>query len=248
MSLGAKLKSLLQPARETHPDIGSFAFTGAPPEGPKSDLERLFWQNEGPVVHKWLHYLPIYERYFAQFRGRPIRFLEIGVFKGGSLRMWRDYLGPEAVICGIDIDPGCAAFDGQAGMVRIGSQDDPDFLRSVVDDMGGVDVVLDDGSHDSRHIRASLDALYPRLAEGGVYMIEDLHCAYWPEWSGGYDAPESFMNDVKRMVDDIHHWYHEHGEAVRATAGHLAGLHVHDSIVVLEKRSSDRPAHHMVGG
>jgi hypothetical protein len=56
------------------------------------------------------------------------------------------------------------------------------------------------------------------------------------------------MNDVKEMVDDIHHWYHHHGQRVRATAGELGAIHIHDSIVVLEKQSVTRPAHHRVGG
>jgi hypothetical protein len=57
--------------------------------------------------------------------------LKIGVSKGGSLALWRKFLGPEAVIFGIDIDPSWAAFDGEFARVRIGSQDDPQFLRSV---------------------------------------------------------------------------------------------------------------------
>jgi hypothetical protein len=126
-----------------------------------------------------------------------VRFLEIGVSKGGSLDMWRSYFGPEAVIYGIDIDEACAQFDGRSAQVRIGSQDDPAFLASVVAEMGGVDVVLDDGSHDSRHIRASLDVLFPLLSEGGVYMMEDLHAAYWVSHSGGYRRPSSIMETVK---------------------------------------------------
>src|SRR5690606_7193808 len=74
------------------------------------DLLRIYAGNTGAVVHKWHHYIPIYDRYFARFRNTPVRFLEIGVSKGGSLQMWRQYLGPEARICGIDINPDCARF------------------------------------------------------------------------------------------------------------------------------------------
>ena len=226
-----------------------FPFRGeAPDPGALSgDLERLFWNNEGPAVHKWLHYFPIYERYFAGFRGTPLRFLEIGVSKGGSLDMWRSYFGPEAVIYGIDIDEACAQFDGRSAQVRIGSQDDPGFLASVVAEMGGVDVVLDDGSHDSRHIRASLDVLFPLLSEGGVYMMEDLHAAYWVSHTGGYRRPASVMETVKTMIDDLHHWYHGRGQSVAATADNLAAIHVHDSITVLEKARQVRPANAVRG-
>ncbi|MEM7270755.1 MAG: class I SAM-dependent methyltransferase [Pseudomonadota bacterium] len=200
------------------------------------------------MVHKWHHYLPIYERYFERFRSKSFRMLEIGVFKGGSLKMWRDYFGEKAQIFGIDINPECARFDGQSAQVRIGSQADPDFLNDVIDEMGGVDVVLDDGSHDSHHIRETLSVVYPRLSVGGVYMIEDLHAAYWPKFSGGYHATSSFMNDVKSIIDDIHHWYHDEGQVNAATSGAVSSLHVYDSIVVLEKETVRPPRHTKVGG
>ncbi|KAG1649488.1 putative 14 protein in nqo3 5'region [Nymphon striatum] len=123
------------------------------------DLLDIYAGNEGVKVHKWHHYLPLYDRYFGQYRNTPVKFLEIGVNNGGSLQMWRRYLGPDAVLCGIDINPDCAQYDGQSGMVRIGSQDDPEFLAEVVKEMGGVDVVLDDGSHRMAHIEKSMRVL-----------------------------------------------------------------------------------------
>lgn len=228
--------------------ISQFEFSGHAPEPSELEgLEALFWNNSKPLVHKWLHYLPIYERHLSQLRSTPLKFLEIGVSKGGSMKMWRDYFGDDATIFGIDIDPKCVEFDGQAGQVRIGSQADRAFLESVVDEMGGVDVILDDGSHDSHHIRASFRELFPKVSEGGLYLIEDLHCAYWPKWSGGYRRKSSFMFDIKQMADDMHHWYHGRGEKIEAAAGHLAGMHIYDSIAVFEKRAVARPVHAQVG-
>ena len=43
----------------------------------------------------------------------------------------------------------------------IGSQADAAFLESVVAEMGGLDVVLDDGSHRMEHIKASFDGAVP---------------------------------------------------------------------------------------
>jgi hypothetical protein len=211
------------------------------------DLLQIYSGNKGAVVHKWHHYIPIYDRYFSRFRNTPLRFLEIGVSKGGSLQMWRRYFGPQAHICGIDIEPACARFDGQAGMVRIGSQDDPAFLSSVVEELGGIDVVLDDGSHHMAHIRASLEVLFPRLAEGGVYMIEDLHCAYWPRYGGGPRQSANFFNIVRALIDDMHRWYHQTPVRVPELDGFLSGVHVHDSIVVLEKHRVYPPVHSVVG-
>ena len=105
-----------------------------PPDHPKPEvtpgtLEDYFWNNEGPIVQKWLHYLPVYEKYLRRYVGKPVRFLEIGVFRGGSLQLWRKYLGDDAILYGIDIEPSCKALDGQSGQVRIGSQDDQDPRR-----------------------------------------------------------------------------------------------------------------------
>ena len=216
--------------------------------GPQGDLLDIYTTTTGSHVHKWHHYLPLYERYFGPWRKPGLRFLEIGVSRGGSLAMWRRYFGPDAVIFGVDIDPTCAAYDGQAGQVRIGSQDDPDFLARVVDEMGGVDVVLDDGSHMMAHVEASLKALFPRLSMGGVYMIEDLHAAYWPEFGGGLRAKANVFNHLRRMVDDMHHWYHDEGAQDAPMAGAVAGLHIHDSLVVLDKAQVHRPTHSIVGG
>ncbi|QFT60277.1 Demethylmacrocin O-methyltransferase [Sulfitobacter sp. THAF37] len=211
------------------------------------DLLDIYARNEGVKVHKWHHYLPLYDRYFSRYRDTPVKFLEIGVNNGGSLQMWRRYLGADAVLCGIDINPDCAQYDGQSGMVRIGSQDDPEFLAAVVEEMGGIDVVLDDGSHRMPHIEASLRVLFPLLTTGGTYMIEDLHTAYYPRFGGGFDAPENFYNTVRRMIDDMHMWYHNNKPAhIPEMKREISGVHVHDSIVVIDKAEAQRPTHSRV--
>ncbi|MBC2835455.1 class I SAM-dependent methyltransferase [Paragemmobacter straminiformis] len=227
----------------TGPDIAAdirekYGFSG--------DLLDIYTTGSPRLVHKWHHYIPIYDQYFARWRGKPVRFLEIGVFKGGSLSMWRRYLGPEAIIYGIDIDPACAAFNGPEAQVRIGSQDDPDFLRRVVEEMGGVDVVLDDGSHMMGHIRTSLETLFPLLSVGGTYMVEDLHTAYWRLYGGGYLRRTNFFHLVREIVDDMHATYHSKGKRHAAVSDWCAGIHLHDSIVVLDKAQTHRPTHSMV--
>ena len=211
------------------------------------DIVDFFANNTGPAVHKWHHYIPVYDRYFSKFRNRPVRFLEIGVQNGGSLQMWRKYFGPDARICGIDIDPKCIELDGQAAMVRIGSQDDPEFLRSVIEELGGVDIVLDDGSHLMPHMRASLRILFPLLSEGGFYMIEDLHCAYMGQYGGGIRRKANFFNHVREIIDDMHRWYHPMPPRVPELDRIVSGIHVHDSIVVFEKNRVHPPVHSKVG-
>jgi hypothetical protein len=210
-------------------------------------LGEIFTGNKGNVVHKWHHYIPIYDRYFQPYVGKPVRFLEIGVSKGGSLQMWRDYFGEHAIIFGIDIDPACAKFDGQAGKVRIGSQTDETFLSRVIAEMGGVDVILDDGSHMMKHIPVTLKALFPQLAQGGLYMIEDLHTSYWIRFGGGYYHKRNFFHAVGQIVADMHHWYHRRNLRWPEVSRDCTAIHIHDSIVVLEKAKSFPPVHSQVG-
>lgn len=210
-------------------------------------LGELFYAHRGRIVHKWIHYLDIYDRHFAAYRNSPVKMLEIGVFRGGSLELWRDYFGPEATIFGIDVDPRCSAYATPPNQVRIGSQDDAVFLRSVVDEMGAPDIVLDDGSHIGRHQRASFDTLFPLLKEGGLYVIEDLHSAYWPGfWEGGYRRKGTMIEVIKVMIDDMHAWYHTKAQTTPARDS-VGAIHVYDSIVVIEKRKVERPSHIQVG-
>lgn len=196
----------------------------------------IFFGNDGNVVHKWLHYLPIYDELLSDRAGTGIRFLEIGVFQGGSLRLWREYFGRDAHIFGIDIDPACAAYDGQYGQVRIGSQDDPDFLRAVVQEMGGVDVVLDDGSHVSSHQRVSFKTLFPLMSEGGLYVIEDMHTAYWPHYEGGLGRSGTAIEFLKDKVDEMHRHYQSPGLNRAGLMPEIHSIQFFDSIAAVRKR------------
>jgi cephalosporin hydroxylase len=209
------------------------------------ELARLFHNHDGRTSHKWVHYLPAYERHFAGRRGTHLRLLEIGVHRGGSLQLWRSYFGSGAILFGIDIDPECAGFADPPTEVRIGSQDDPAFLRAVVEEMGGIDIAIDDGSHIGRHQIASFEALFPLLAEGGHYVIEDLHSAYWPvEHEGGYRRQGTAIEYLKTLIDDMHAPYHSRGAR---TAG-IGAIHLYDSIVFIEKKTGREPRHILVGG
>lgn len=216
--------------------------------GADNELAHMVFEKRGRVVDKWTHYPAVYDRHFSKYRGSDIKMLEIGVFKGGSLELWREYFGPSATIFGVDINPDCEGFVDAPNQVRIGSQDDPVFLKSVVAEMGGVDVILDDGSHIAPHQSASFRALFPLLKSGGLYCIEDIHTAYWPgSYEGGYQRPGTAIELAKGIIDDMHSWYHARGEQWVPAAEVLA-VHVYDSICVIEKGQKKRPESIRVGG
>lgn len=134
-------------------------------------------------------YAQRYEQYFARFRERPIRLLEIGVggytdpaAGGAGLRVWKQYF-PKAQLYGIDIVDK-SAVDEERIRTFQGSQSDPAFLRRVIDEAGPFDIVIDDGSHRNEDVITSFKVLFPALVDDGVYVVEDTHFAYVPSFPG----------------------------------------------------------------
>lgn len=148
-------------------------------------------------------YTEQYFKYFNPLRDKKIKLLEIGIAKGASLKMWEEFF-PNAEIFGIDIDPGCKVYETKRTKVFIGDQTDKNFLKSVIVASGGYfDVVVDDGGHRMEQHKASLEELFPKLIPGGIYAIEDLHTAYWPDFGGGYLKEESTIEYLKSLVDEM---------------------------------------------
>ena len=77
--------------------------------------------------------------------------------------------------------------------------------------MGGLDVVLDDGSHHASDQRASFNFLFPLLSDGGAYVIADLHTAYWPKSEGGLRRPGTAIEFLKQKIDVMHQHYYRKG-------------------------------------
>jgi len=194
-----------------------------------------FLTNKERVIHKWTHYFPVYERHLEQFRNRSVTLLEIGVSTGGSLQMWKRFLGPYAQIVGIDIVPKCKEVEEEQIAVRIGDQSDPAFLAKVIAEFGPLDAVIDDGSHFMSHIGKSFDCLYPHLTRAGIYIVEDLHTAYWADYEGGLGRPGSFIERCKTMIDEINADHSRGALQPTEFSRTTLSMHVYDSVVVFER-------------
>ena len=152
---------------------------------------------------KYNSYFATYDRFFAPYRGRKITFVEIGVLDGGSLFMWRDFFGPEARIIGVDLNPAAERWREHGFEIFIGSQSDPDFWSRFTDEVGPIDVVLDDGGHTFAQQIITTEALLPAMADGGVLAVEDTHTSYMSDFDGPSD--HSFVSYAKNLVDGINH-------------------------------------------
>ena len=220
--------------------------TGAE-HGVAGSLCKLFVEHAGYVSDKWENYVPIYESLFAGLavRSRPVRVLEIGVQNGGSLQIWSKYFPEGSTIVGVDINPACALLSLPLGVsVRIGDATSRAALDSMLGD-AQFDVIIDDGSHRSDHIVSTFRICWERLAPGGAYVVEDLHCSYWKSHGGGLRSPDAAIEYFKALVDALnvnHFEYFDSSNLDQLELGRLkkfgkeiAGITFFDSLTVVEK-------------
>ncbi|RDC58999.1 8-demethyl-8-alpha-L-rhamnosyl tetracenomycin-C 2'-O-methyltransferase [Alteripontixanthobacter maritimus] len=145
-------------------------------------------------------YFDTYDHLFAKYRGKPITFVEIGIFGGGSLFMWRDYFGPEARIIGIDFNPNAKKWEKDGFEIFIGNQSDEGFWENFVKEIGPVDVVLDDGGHTYEQQIITVESLLANMKDGGTLAVEDTHTSYMNRYGR---KKYSFLNYVKQYLDRI---------------------------------------------
>jgi demethylmacrocin O-methyltransferase len=116
--------------------------------------------------------------------------------------MWRSYF-PRATVYGLDIYEKLLPREPRILLVQ-GDQSDQVFLAGLAKSYGPFDLIVDDGSHLGRHLRASFAALFPAVRPAGLYVIEDLETAYWDEWEGGPPGtPGTGADLAKSLLDDV---------------------------------------------
>jgi hypothetical protein len=129
---------------------------------------------------KPLAYLEIYEERIGPMRDEPISILELGVAKGKSMEMWRDYF-PKATIAGVDLLPEWESNEERVRIYR-GRQDDPALLGRVAAECApdGFDIIVDDAAHIGQLAKASFWHLFVNhLKPGGTYALKDWGPGYW---------------------------------------------------------------------
>ncbi|WP_339731016.1 class I SAM-dependent methyltransferase [uncultured Gimesia sp.] len=145
-------------------------------------------------------YFEVYDDLFSRYRGKKITFVEIGVLGGGSLFMWREFLGPDARIIGIDLNPNAKKWEGEGFEIFIGSQSDEHFWQDFVKQVGCIDVVLDDGGHTYEQQIITTEMLLDSINDNGMLVVEDTHTSYM----NGFGSKRfSFIEYVKCYIDKI---------------------------------------------
>ncbi|GHT28252.1 hypothetical protein AGMMS49574_02200 [Bacteroidia bacterium] len=120
--------------------------------------------------------------------------------------MWKKYF-PYGKIVSLDIYDKSALQENRIKIYQ-GSQVDLDVLSRIVDENGPFDLIIDDGSHVNNHIITTFQYLFPKLKEGGIYVIEDIQTSYWKSMGGdneNFNNPETAMNFCKRLTDSLNY-------------------------------------------
>jgi hypothetical protein len=167
-------------------------------------------------------YTPFYNNLFKDKRDDYENILEIGIFEGGSHRMWHDYFS-KAIIYGIDITLDYCKeeyVNSERIKLFVGKQENKEFLDNTFKDID-FDLIVDDGSHFGKHQQLSFLYLWPKLKSGGYYIIEDLAAISYPEYRELEDINSSGLywlqnlqqgniidyyisiDDTKNILDDV---------------------------------------------
>lgn len=207
-----------------------------------NELEQYFRNNNDKQIDKWIHYFDVYERHFNRFKDKEIVVLEIGVFQGGSLQMWKSYFGDRAKIYGIDINPNCKQLEEENVEIFIGSQSDRKFLQKVKQTIPPIDILIDDGGHTMRQQIVSFEELFDHVKDNGVYLCEDLHTSYEVFYGGGHKRHGTFIEYSKNFIDYINAYHSEQRSLqINEFSRSVNSLHYYDSMLVVEKRQREKP-------
>jgi hypothetical protein len=185
---------------------------------------------EGKGIWKYLHYFDIYERHFSKFVGREVNVLEIGVYSGGSLEMWRDYFGANCRVYGVDIKAECKAYEDDRTKVFIGDQADRSFWKKLREEVPHIDIVIDDGGHEPEQQIVTLEEILPYLRSGGVYLCEDVEGDFHP-FSSYIHGLSSYLNSYLCVSRD------KNGGAVcpaNKFQSAIHSIHLYPFVVVIE--------------
>jgi len=148
------------------------------------------------------HYFKIYEDIFEKYKNKSIVLVEIGVYQGGSLFMWRDYFGSAARIIGIEANPFAIELNEHGFEIYIGDQSDPEFWKKFFAEVGNIDILIDDGGHWNEQQIKTLCYCLPYINNGGTLVVEDTQTSFY-NWMGN-PSKYSFIEYIKYLVDVLH--------------------------------------------
>ena len=133
------------------------------------------------------NYIPIYEKYFKNIRNRKLKILEIGIggyenpLAGGNRYACGGEYFSKSQLIGADLFPKELNLPNNVKTVEL-DQSDLSQIEDLGIRYGPFDIIIDDGSHVSKHVIDTFKILFNYLNNKGHYFVEDTQTAYWPDF------------------------------------------------------------------
>ena len=115
--------------------------------------------------------------------------------------MWREFFGKKARIIGIELNPAAKRWEKEGFEIYIGSQSDPEFWEYFKNEVGDIDIVLDDGGHTYKQQIITVENILPNIKDNGLIVVEDTHTSYMSDFGG--PSQYSFVEYAKNVVDGV---------------------------------------------
>lgn len=200
------------------------------------------------------NYTKVYADFFGPIKNDPLVFLEIGIYKGYSVKLWENYF-PRASLYFIDNNPDYIEYYSKRSNYHFIDQTDwktlHAFAKSVAQEF---DIILDDCGHTMVGQIGSFQTLFPYLRSGGLYIIEDLHTSYWQSFGGGgsiqnpKSGPGTCVYFLQSLVDDLNYTSAKTEcaddakvpQSLRATLNYyqdqIESMHFYKSLCIIKKK------------
>ena len=132
-------------------------------------------------------YCDEYDIFLNKYRDKKVNVLELGVFRGNSIKMWLEYFY-KGNVYGVDIENREVGITDDRYKFICGDSTD-EKLHKKLDDIE-FDIVIDDASHMYKHQIYAFERIFPKLKSESLYIVED---------SGDIN----FIEYTKRLIDDV---------------------------------------------
>ena len=156
-----------------------------------------------------------YQNHFEKIKDKKLNILEIGILKGESLKLLKDYFH-KSDIYGIDINR-VDLNEDRIKTFQMSQVDFDSFERNFKNLK--FDIIIDDGSHFTQHQIDSFTYLFDKmLVDGGLYIIEDLHTSFRREYINSeitaYEMVDKIHDEnfIKNNFKNVHSFFNKIGE------------------------------------
>jgi hypothetical protein len=154
------------------------------------------------------NFTEFYDGYFNQMRNETLNILEIGIFKGESLKMWKEYF-PKSEIYGLDIN-NLKYLEEDRIFIEQADQTDINRMNKVFSKVK-FDIIIDDGGHSMYQQQLTLISMLHRLKRGGYFIVEDLHTSLEPHPFYNNDPSKrtalELIENFKNKKEDFNNFY-----------------------------------------